>query len=294
MRTLAAAVFLGIQASLFCGRLQRRLRRWFTEQPLRIFVIPVLLAGFFCALLAADGGLTWKFALLLAAYALAPAALAYWGVSGRRREGWADLWTVLLLWLPVEFTLGRELLPSGIHGLANELGQGTAFALALLLLVVCRGWNDAKYNLPRRTWDLVWIGMGLAVAVALLGPLARVLDFVGPLGLPAEWSALGFLRLFLITLAGVGIPEELLFRSLIQNWLVRHLRDSHRGLLAAAVVFGAAHLNNAPGPLPNWRYMILASIAGVIYGKVFQQSSSVLASACLHALVNCLRRVFFA
>jgi membrane protease YdiL (CAAX protease family) len=39
--------------------------------------------------------------------------------------------------------------------------------------------------------------------------------------------------------------------------------------------------------------MILASIAGLIYGRVFWKSSTLLSSAALHALVNSLRHTFF-
>ena len=64
-------------------------------------------------------------------------------------------------------------------------------------------------------------------------------------------------------------------------------------VLLAALIFGCAHLNNGPGPLPNWRYAIMATIAGVAYGKVFQKSSSVFSSAFLHALINTSKHVFF-
>ena len=64
-------------------------------------------------------------------------------------------------------------------------------------------------------------------------------------------------------------------------------------LLLAAFIFGCAHLDNGPGPLPNWRYMILATIAGVAYGKVFEKSSSIFASAGLHALVDLIKHVCF-
>ena len=45
--------------------------------------------------------------------------------------------------------------------------------------------------------------------------------------------------------------------------------------------------------MPNWRYMILATIAGVAYGKVFQRSSTVLSSAALHAMVDWTKHFFF-
>jgi membrane protease YdiL (CAAX protease family) len=68
---------------------------------------------------------------------------------------------------------------------------------------------------------------------------------------------------------------------------------TNRALLVAAVIFGCAHLDNGPGPLPNWRYAIMATIAGFAYGKVFQKSSSVFSSAILHALINTSKHVFF-
>src|SRR6185369_5790935 len=72
-----------------------------------------------------------------------------------------------------------------------------------------------------------------------------------------------FLGIFLFT----AIPEELLFRGLIQNWFERMTGRRIFGLILAAIVFGASHLNNGP-PIPNYKYFLLASIAGVFYGFV--------------------------
>jgi membrane protease YdiL (CAAX protease family) len=45
--------------------------------------------------------------------------------------------------------------------------------------------------------------------------------------------------------------------------------------------------------LPNWRYAILAAIAGIAYGKVFAKSSSVFSSVTCHALVDATKHIFF-
>ena len=66
-----------------------------------------------------------------------------------------------------------------------------------------------------------------------------------------------------------------------------------RTLLIAAFIFGCAHLDNGPQPLPNWRYMILATIAGAAYGVVFKKSSTVLSSAALHMMVDWTKHFFF-
>ena len=98
---------------------------------------------------------------------------------------------------------------------------------------------------------------------------------------------------FLLILAATALPEEILFRGLIQNSLMQRLGRNEAALVLASFIFGCAHLNNGPEPLPNWRYMILATIAGYAYGKVFQRSSSVFASAILHALVDSVKHWFF-
>ena len=92
---------------------------------------------------------------------------------------------------------------------------------------------------------------------------------------------------------GTALPEEILFRSLIQNLLMLRFGSNNRTLLAAALIFGCAHLNNGPQPLPNWRYMILATIAGLAYGAVFRKASTVLSSTALHTAVDWTKHLFF-
>ncbi len=94
-------------------------------------------------------------------------------------------------------------------------------------------------------------------------------------------------------MAATALPEEILFRALIQNCIAQKFGTNTGTLLMAAFIFGCAHLDNGPGPLPNWRYMILATIAGVAYGKVYEKSSSIFASAGLHALVDLIKHLCF-
>jgi membrane protease YdiL (CAAX protease family) len=89
------------------------------------------------------------------------------------------------------------------------------------------------------------------------------------------------LRIYLAT----GIPEELLFRGVIQNLAVRRY-GYPQGLLLAAVVFGFAHL-------PDLRYMLLASLAGVAYGWVYHRTRHITASALTHAAVDWVWRLLF-
>jgi membrane protease YdiL (CAAX protease family) len=96
-----------------------------------------------------------------------------------------------------------------------------------------------------------------------------------------------------IIFAGTALPEEILFRALIQNLMMQRFGAGERTLVAASVIFGCAHLDNGPQPVPNWRYAIVAAIAGYAYGKVFQKANSVTSSAFLHMLVDWTKHFWF-
>jgi hypothetical protein len=83
----------------------------------------------------------------------------------------------------------------------------------------------------------------------------------------------------------IAVPEELLFRGIIQNVCVRWI-GSRRGLLAAAIIFGMAHL-------PDIQYAFLATLAGVAYGWVYSRTERITASAVTHAGVDWIWRVAF-
>ena len=105
---------------------------------------------------------------------------------------------------------------------------------------------------------------------------------------------MNFFFLFIGIYLTVAIPEELLFRGILQNLLVRTIHKGPRGLyglLIASVVFGASHLHHAP--VPNWRYAILATLAGIFYGNVYRTRQRLCASALTHALVDTIWHFWF-
>ena len=75
-----------------------------------------------------------------------------------------------------------------------------------------------------------------------------------------------------------AVPEEFLFRGLIQNVFAR-IVGRGAALIAASVVFGLAHL-------PDLRYVALATLAGVAYGWVYARTGKITASALTHAAVD--------
>lgn len=289
MQTAAIAVFLFIILALFAAPVQTRLRRWFQAGRTRILLVPAAMTAAFTVALA--GAAAPGFFVMAAVWVFAPALLLVFGGAGERNPRAADLAAVLLLWLPLEFYAGKELLAREAWGLANIMAHGAAVTLALFLFLLYRGLKGIKYNLPLQWSDFAYPAGAFVIAAPVLAGVAWATGFMGPFRMPAPFAPAAVGALFLKTLLGVGLPEELLFRGLIQNWLMQRFGATNAVVFAAAVVFGAAHLNNAPAP--NWGYMALATVAGFIYGKLFQRTQTILAPASLHAAVNTVRHVFF-
>lgn len=206
-----------------------------------------------------------------------------------------DFLTVALLWLPMEFAgalTGPNLVPRAVQGFLHSVAYGIAILLGLTLFLGLRNLPGMKYNVPRRLRDL-WLPFAVyAVLAPTLMAIGIAIGFIPPPH--AAHQTLGRMAaIAAIIFVGTALPEEILFRSLIQNLLQQRFGENTRSLMIASLIFGAAHLDNGPQALPNWRYMILATIAGFAYGKVFQKSSTVTSSACLHMLVDWTKHIFF-
>jgi len=99
----------------------------------------------------------------------------------------------------------------------------------------------------------------------------------------------------LATFAGmlwvVALSEEFFFRGLLQQWLSDWLNSDRTGLLIASLVFGLVHLPFRS--FPNWRFAIVAAVAGLFYGLAYQKARSIRAAMVAHALVNTTWRLLF-
>lgn len=87
----------------------------------------------------------------------------------------------------------------------------------------------------------------------------------------------------LFTFLLVALPEEMFFRAILQNLLETRV-GRFGALLAASALFGLSHFNH--GPAFNWRYMVLAAIAGIFYGRAWRAERRVLASVLTHTAVD--------
>ncbi len=89
----------------------------------------------------------------------------------------------------------------------------------------------------------------------------------------------------------VALTEEFFFRGLLQQWLSQRLSNRWAGLMVASLIFGAVHLSFRYPPL-NWRFALVATVAGLFYGRAFH-GGGVRAAMVTHALVNVTWRMLF-
>jgi uncharacterized protein len=293
MQILFLALLLAAVFGLFVPTAQTGLRGLLQGKPGTVWAVPFVLTGIFAAAAGLVGALSLPLIAMVLAYALAPVACAWLaGVGAPKTPVVLDFAAILLLWLPLEFAAGGNLVPRPAQGFLHSVGYGIAILLGLVLFLGFRAFPGMKYNVPRGRRDWVLPLIGFAAVAPVLAVVGIAIGFIPAPHLPTASggkmaAAVG------IIFAGTAIPEEILFRSLIQNFLMLRFGAGWRTLLVASVIFGAAHLDNGPQAVPNWRYAIEATIAGVAYGRVFQKASTVTSSAFLHTMVDWTKHYFF-
>jgi len=229
----------------------------------------------------------WMWMLAGAAYAVVPALLLA-GAGGKLPGHLQDYAAALLIWLPIEFRWMYRMFPYPLP-LTHILTIVFALSSGVAAFVVVRQLDGVGYAIEWRRG----FGWQVAFNVIAFGMIAI------PLGIK-----IGFLtysptmqRVRSLPLSALGIllftawPEEFLFRGVLQNLLSRTLKNQWLGLILASVIFGLSHILHAP--FPNWKYVLLATIAGIFYGNAWMKSRSLLPGAIVHGLVDISWHVLF-
>ena len=236
------------------------------------------------------GEFHWTFFLLFLATPVGAAALFQFLPPDGRHPATPkicgqDVLILAVVGLPVEFNWFHAAFPyDGLNSLPKLLMVDTA----LYAFLVARPLENVGYDFRPRLRDFR-IGLReLLLFAPIVITLGIVLRFITPHGgLPRASVAVSAL---LITFFFVAIPEELFFRGLLQNMLEGRLGRT-RALMIAAAIFGLSHFNK-PGPF-NWRYVLLATIAGIFYGRAWRNRQRLLTSSITHTLVDVLWILWF-
>jgi uncharacterized protein len=277
---LAPAVLFGCAAE----RVARAVQRW----PVALRVgLPALFVVPYAMVSIGAGTFHWTWAAL---YLLLPVVIAWllWHAAQTdpaQRGDWRDAFILLVLGLAVDLRWFESAWPSGLRAL-NELLLVDAGLYGFLAIRQLTGtgfnfhlkWSDWKTGLRELVFFApVVIGLGLA------------LGFIHPhKNLPGVGTALlRWIAIFIFT----AVPEELFFRGWVQN-LLEHRLGHRAALVIASLLFGLSHFNKRSAHF-NWRYVILATVAGIFYGRAWREQRRVAASAITHASVDWLWGLWF-
>jgi len=173
------------------------------------------------------------------------------------------------------------------------LGQLMWIRLGLMAVLSLRSLEDARFGFipTSEEWRvgtqhfLYFLPVGAALAY-----LAQLGEF-HPHPLPWWQFGLMLVLTFWGILWVVSLAEEFFFRAFLQRVIARGTHSETVGLMAAAALFGLAHLPFRK--FPNWRLAIVATALGIFCGLSLLRARSVRASMVTHALVATTWRMFF-
>jgi uncharacterized protein len=253
---------------------------------------PAILSASYILVASNAGVFRWPWLLF---YALLPVAVAVLlrdaaRIDPAQRGNWRDFLVLLALGLAVDLRwLERAwpphlaifnkilLLDAAIYGFVlirrldetgpSETGAGkTGFDLRLRLKDLTIGLRESAFYTP------IALALGLALGFLHFHP-----GFTVFWRIPAAW---------IFTFFFIAVPEELYFRGWLQNLLEKRIGRTG-ALLLTACLFGLAHFNKRSATF-NWRYVLLAAIAGVFYGRAWRAQRRIAASSITHATVDAI------
>jgi membrane protease YdiL (CAAX protease family) len=222
----------------------------------------------------------------LAIYAALPVVMALTmavsGFLGKNRGALLELLTLVLLGLSVDLRWFERawpahlsifnkvlLLDAGIYAfIAIRNLEGVGFDLRLKLRDLLIGLREFAFFFP--------FALGLGLALGFL--------HVHPFGSALFPLLLKFAGAWVFTFFFIAVPEELFFRGWLQNLLERRIGPG-RALVVTAILFGISHFNKR-AVFFNWRYVLLAAIAGIFYGRAWRSNRRIAASSVTHATVD--------
>jgi len=245
---------------------------------------------FFIFLIYALGTGTASFARLgaVAAFLFLPLLLLS-TAQGAAQGSWQDFATLAALWIAVKFGPSHWLWPYPGARLAYVFTVVIALDIAIAGFLLLRRTKGVGYSIGWGSGWAFYILGALIVFASIAIPLALKLHFLVYAPHISEWKS--FLPLSVAILFFTAFPEELLFRGLLQNLLSHTTKSETLGWIAASILFGFSHITNMH--FPNWRYVLLATIAGLFYGWTWRKTGSIFASAMVHAFVDILWHFLF-
>jgi uncharacterized protein len=282
---LVAAALLGVEVFVACPRIRERAIKLFGGS--RLFLAPLVPLIAFLLYAVNLYPLDWFMIPAGVLFVTVPALLA---ASAREKPKgiWEDYLALFIIWLPVQFRWMYRLWPYP-PPLQHTLTILFALTTGLAAFLFIRRLDGIGYAVEWRAGFDRTVLLNFILLAIIIIPLGEAIHFIhyGPTAHSLKATPLVGLEILVFT----AWPEEFLFRGLLQNLLSRSLKNRYAGLVGASIVFGFAHILHAP--VPNWKYVCLASIAGLFYGRAWMKTGSIFPGVIVHALVDTIWFGFF-
>jgi membrane protease YdiL (CAAX protease family) len=217
----------------------------------------------------------------MAAFVFVPLGLAV-SAEGAAAGTWQDFLTIAGVWIFVKFGPTHWMWPYPGGRLAYVFMILMAVNVAVVTFLLVRRAKGVGYSIGwGQNWGIYVVGSFVAFGCIAI-PLGISMKFIAYGPQHGNWGRLVFGALGILCFT--AWPEELLFRGLLQNFLARASRSDLAGWWTASMLFGFSHITNLG--FPNWKYVILAAVAGLFYGWAWKRTGSMFASAVVHAGVD--------
>jgi len=265
-------------------RITRAVQRWPVAARIAfpaIYVLPYVLVS------TSQYILRWQWLALYAALPVVIAGLLEQAsvADPEQRGNWRDAIILLALGLAVDLRWFDGAWPAGLRAL-NEL---LLVDIGLYGFLAIRQLNGTGFDFHLRWSDWRSGLRELILFTPIILTVGLALGFIHPHANrpPATTALLRWVAIFFFT----AVPEELFFRGWVQNLLERRV-GRRTALVIASVLFGLSHFNKRSAHF-NWRYVLLAAIAGIFYGRAWRQDRRVPASSITHASVDWIWGLWF-
>jgi len=246
-----------------------------------VFLLPYLLYS------SGTGDFRWAAFAKLLVFALTPFVLFVAApVQHPERLNGQDVFALVWLAAPIFSGATRGVFNVPVN--MDFMARVYLVAVGAWSFLVWRGAEFVGYEYSFSVGTLRDSLMNLAGYTIVALPLGLALHFIG---WNPHWRGIWAFAFDLVTIFFfIAIAEELYFRGLLQNLLEGTLHSRRAAQAVASVLFGLTHIRHAP--FPNWRYVILATLAGWFYGSAYRTRRSLMASATTHALVDTIWRTW--
>jgi uncharacterized protein len=241
---------------------------------------PCVLCVPYALVAGSAGAFSWVGLVLYSSLPVAIAVLLRQAAQAdpEQRGNWRDFLVLATLGLAVDLRWFEGEWPPHLS-VFNKILLLDAGIYAFMVL---RRFDGVGFDLRLRLRDA---GIGLRELV-FYTPVALALGlWLGFLHLHARWPGIAPVAgAWIFTFFFIAVPEELFFRGWLQNLLERRVGRTW-ALLVTAALFGLAHFNKRSTHF-NWRYVLLAALAGIFYCRAWRSDRRVGASAITHASVD--------